>query len=125
MSNNKKLVDHGKRKRFQAPKGVFVGLGPHFDKVGRLRDVGMDGLAFRYIGNGEAIKGSYVDVFMTEGDFYLGKVPIKIMSDVEVVKKASSDSKTLRLCSVKFKKLTPHQKAKLQEFIGRYAVGEA
>ena len=125
MSTNKNGVDHGKEKRFQAPKGVFVGIGPSFDKVGRLREMGMEGLAFRYFGNGDAPKGSYVDVFMTEGDFYLGKVPIKIISDVDVVEKASPDAKTLRQCYVKFEKLTPQQKEKLQEFIDKYAVGEA
>jgi hypothetical protein len=125
MSSNKNVAEHGKEKRFQAPKGVFVGIGPNFDKVGRLRDVGMDGLAFRYFGNGEAVKGSYVDVFMTEGDFYLGKVPIKIMSDVDVVEKTSPDAKTLRQCYVKFEKLTPQQKEKLEEFIDKYALGES
>jgi hypothetical protein len=125
MSSNEKNVEHGTEKRFQAPKGVFAGIGPTFDKVGRLRDVGMDGLAFRYFGNGEALKGSYVDVFMTDGDFYLGKVPIKIMSDVDVVEKTSPDSKTLRQCDVKFEKLTPQQKAKLEEFIDKYTIGEA
>jgi hypothetical protein len=125
MRSNKKPVEHGKEKRFQAPKGVFVGIGPDFDKVGRLREMGMEGLAFRYFGNGEAPKGSYVDVFMTEGDFYLGKVPIKIVSDVDVVEKTSPDAKTLRQCYVKFEKLTPQQKAKVEEFIDKYAVGEA
>jgi hypothetical protein len=125
MSSNKKLVENEKEKQFQAPKGVFVGIGPDFDKVGRLRDVGMDGLAFRYFGNGEALNGSYVDVFMTEGDFYLGKVPVKIMSDVEVVEKTSPDSKTLRQCYVRFERLTPQQKVKLKEFIDKYAIGEA
>lgn len=125
MSSNDKVVEHGKEKRFQAPKGVFVGIGPDFDKVGRLRDMGMDGLSFRYFGNGEALKGAYVDVFMTEGDFYLGKVPIKIMSEVDVVKKKSPDSKTLRQCYVRFEKLTSQQKTKLKEFIDKYAVGEA
>jgi hypothetical protein len=124
-SNKKEEVEHGKEKRFQAPKGVFVGIGPAFDKVGRLRDVSMDGLAFRYFGNGEASKGSYVDVFMTEGDFYLGKVPIKIISDVDVVEKTSPDSKTLRQCHVRFEKLTPPQRAKLKEFIEKHTVGEA
>jgi hypothetical protein len=125
MSSNKEHVKNGKEKRYQAPKGVFVGIGPSFDKVGRLRDVGMDGLAFRYFGNGDAVNGSYVDVFMTEGDFYLGKVPVKIISDVDVVEKTGPDSKTLRQCYVKFEKLTPQQKAKLEEFIDKYTVGEA
>jgi len=125
MSSNEKTIEHGKEDRYHAPKGVFVGIGPDFDKVGRLRDVGMDGLVFRYLGNGEALNGSYVDVFMTEGDFYLGKVPVKIMSDVEVVEKTSPDSKTLRQCHVTFEKLTPQQEAKLKDFIDKYTVGEA
>jgi hypothetical protein len=57
MSSNNKLVNHRKNKRFQAPKGVFVGVGPDFAKVGRLRDVSMDGLVFRYIGSAEALNG--------------------------------------------------------------------
>jgi len=125
VDSNEKLVEHGKEKQFQAPKGVFVGIGPDFDKVGRLRDVGMDGLVFRYLGNGGALNGSYADVFMTEGDFYLGKIPIKIILDIEVVEKTSPDSKTLRQCRVRFKKLTPQQKNKLKDFIDKYTVGEA
>lgn len=62
---------------------------------------------------------------MTEGDFYVGRLLIEIVSDIEVVKKTLSDSKTLRRCCVKFKKLTSEQKAKLQEFIDRHSVGEA
>jgi hypothetical protein len=124
MESNNKPNENGKEKRFQAPKGVFVGVGPTFDKVGRLRDVGMDGLAFRYFGNGEALAGAYVDVFMTEGDFYLGKIPIKIISDIDIVEKAAPDAKTLRECHVKFEKLKPPQKAKLQAFIEKHAMGE-
>lgn len=51
MSGNNKLVEHRKHRRFQAPKGVFVGVGPDFVKVGRLRDLSMGGLAFRYVGD--------------------------------------------------------------------------
>jgi c-di-GMP-binding flagellar brake protein YcgR len=125
MRSNNKLVEHRKHQRFQAPKGVFVGVGPDFVKVGPLRDLSLDGLAFRYVGDEIVLNGSYVDMFMTEGDFYLGKLLIEIVSDIEVVKKTPSDSKTLRRCCVKFKKLTPEQKAKLQEFIDNCSAGEA
>jgi hypothetical protein len=125
MIDSKKPVEHRKQKRFQAPKGSFVGVGPYFVKVGRLRDLNMDGLAFRYLGNGESLDGAYVDLFLTDGDFYLGKLPIETVSDIEVVKKTSPDSKTLRRCWVKFKKLTPWQRGKLKEFIDTYTLGEA
>jgi hypothetical protein len=117
--------EHRKHNRFQAPRGVFVGVGPDFEKVGRLRDVSIDGLGFRYFGSGSAPKGSYPDLFVIEGDFYLGKLPMKTVSDIEVAKKTSSGSKTLRRCRVKFRKLTPQQRVRLQEFIDSHIVGEA
>ena len=125
MTDSKKPIEHRKQRRFQAPEGVFVGVGPSFDKVGRLRDLNIDGLSFRYLGNGEPPNGSYVDLFMTDGDFYLGKLPIETVSDIEVVKKTSPNSKTLRRCCVEFRKLTPWQRGRLEEFIDIYTVGEA
>jgi len=121
----KERVDRRKNTRYQAPKGVFVEVGPHDITVGRLRNISMDGLEFRYLGIEEPLAGSYVDLFMTTGDFYLGNLPIKIISDVRAVRTTSSDSISLRECWVKFGKLTPQQKAKLQEFIEKYTVGEA
>jgi hypothetical protein len=85
----------------------------------------MDGLAFRYLGAEEELSGSYVDIFMTSGDFYLGKLQIKIISDVRVVSTTSSDAITLRECWVKFEKLTSQQEDKLREFIENHTVGEA
>ena len=121
----KERVERRQHKRFQSPKGVFIGVGPHDAEVGRLRNISMDGLAFRYLGIEKELSGSYVDIFMTSGDFYLGKIPIKIISDVRVVSTTSSDAFTLRECWVKFKDLTPQQKAKLKEFIEKHTVGEA
>jgi hypothetical protein len=119
-------VARRKHKRFQAPRGVFVGVGPDFVKVGLLGDISIDGLAFRYVGNGEALIGSYVELFMAEGDFYLGNLPIDIVSNIELAGDIFSNSnEALRRCSMKFKKLTSQQRAKLQEFVDRHAVGEA
>ncbi len=53
-------------------------------------------------------------IFMTEGDFYLGRLKIQAVSDTEVVKKTPSDYQTLRQCCVKFTKLSPQQQARLQ-----------
>ena len=121
----KERVERRKHKRFQAPKGVFIEIGPHDAQVGRLRNISMVGLAFRYLGIEIPVSGSYVDIFMTKGDFYLGKLPIKIVSDVRIVKTTSSDGITLRECWVEFEKLTPQQEAKLKEFIETHTVGEA
>ena len=114
-----------KGKWFPVGKGVFVGLGPRFRKVGQLTDVGTDGLAFQYISNSQASTGSYVDIFTLKGDLFLSKLPIEIVSDAQIVEKASSSSMTVRRCCVTFKGLTPLQKADLEKLIKDYAIGEA
>jgi c-di-GMP-binding flagellar brake protein YcgR len=119
-----KRKEHRKRKRVQAPKGVFVGVGPYNTKAGRLRDISMGGLGFRYIGGDEPPNGSYLDIFSIDHDFYLGHVPFKIVSDFEIHKVPSS-STTMRRCCLRFKKLTSQQRAKLEQFIQDYGLGEA
>jgi hypothetical protein len=120
-----KRKEHRKCKRLQAPKGVFVGVGPYNTKVGRLRDISMGGLAFRYIGTDEPPNGSYLDIFLTDHDFYLGHVPFKVVSDFELSNKAPSSSTTMRRCCLRFRKLTNQQRAKLKEFLHSHAIGEA
>jgi hypothetical protein len=106
-----------RHKKHQALKGVFVGVGPDFVKLGPLEDVSMDGLGFRYICDGEPSNGSYVEIFMTDGDFYLGRVPIKTVADVQLVNKSASNSTAWRHCSLRFREVTGYQRTKLQEFI--------
>jgi hypothetical protein len=120
-----KLVERRKHKRFQLPKGVFVGIGPENTQVGRLRDLSMGGLAFSYVGSEQASNGSYLDIFFTDNDFYLGHLPFKTISDYEVVEKLPSGSATLRRRAVKFGKMTRSQKSQLAHIIQNQAVGEA
>ena len=119
-----KRKEQRKHKRIQAPKGLFVGVSPYNTKVGRLRDISTGGLGFRYIGSDKPPKGSHLDIFATDHDFYLCHVPFKVVSDFEIIK-APSRTTTMRRCCLKFKKLTPQQRAKLEQFIQNHALREA
>jgi hypothetical protein len=46
----KERVERRKHQRFQVPSSAFAGIGSYFGKVGRILDLSMGGLAFRYIG---------------------------------------------------------------------------
>ncbi len=120
-----KRKEHRKHKRFQVPKGAFAGVGPYFDKVGRLRDISTDGLGFRHVGTGDMPDKSYVDIFMTESDFYLSRLPIKIISDVEILDEIPTVSTTIRRCCAKFRKLTAYQSGRLKYFIENHTIGDA
>jgi hypothetical protein len=128
MIGERKLVERRKHKRFQAPKGAFVGIRAEDTKVGRVSDVSIGGLGFSYVGTEKPSpsKGSYLDLFFTDKDFHLGRLPFKTISDHKSVEKAPPfSSETMRRCGVKFKKLTRHQKAELERFIQNHAIGEA
>jgi hypothetical protein len=121
----KKLVERRKHKRFQAPIGVFAGIGPGFTKVGRITDMSLDGLAFRYLGKEEPSNGSYLDIFCTDYNFYLAKIPFKTISDFEKVKHGPSSAITMRQSGLQFRELTHYQKCLLAHFIQNHSIGEA
>ncbi len=117
--------EHRKHKRLQVPKGVFVGIGPHFTKVGRLTDLSTDGLAFRYVGNSKPSSGSHADIFTLEGDRFFTNLQIKIVSDIEVSENGPPTSIIIRRCSVKFGELTQSQTGQLEYFIQDHPTIEA
>lgn len=120
----KERVERRRHQRFQVPSSAFAGLGPYFGKVGRILDLSMGGLAFRYIGLEEPNGSTYIDVFMDDLDFYLRSLPFKTISDFPVVTDGTT-TMALRRRGVRFGKLTPQQRAALEDFIEEHAIGEA
>jgi len=116
----KTLVDGKDDKRFQVGGAAFVGVGPAFGKVGLIEDIGMDGLTFRYMDGDRPLNESYLDIFLTSGNCYLGKVPFETISDFET-DYTPFGSLVMRRCRVQFRELTPQQTADLERFICDHA----
>ena len=119
-------------KRFQVPMGSFVSLGSNGSVLGQILDVSMGGLSFRYIGDASE-NGSHLDIFSTEHDFHLGKVPFKAVKDFEIDNrvlykiggKAHPHCRTMRRGSVKFHKMSRKQRSELKSFLQNHSVREA
>jgi hypothetical protein len=124
MIPEKETVEQRRHKRFQVPKGAFVGLGPHDTKVGQIVDLSMGGLAFRYVGDAEPSNGE-LDIFLSERDFYVGRIPFKTVSDFEVTGRAGVSSIAMRRSGVQFRKLNRNQTSQLEHFIQKHTLGEA
>jgi hypothetical protein len=125
MTTMKKLVDRRRQERFQVQEGASVGLGPHYNNVGQIIDLSMGGLAFHYAGSKESSRRLWkLDILLTDGNFYLGKVPFGIISDFEITDKEPSDPTTTRRSSVQFGNLTHYQKYLLGYFIENHTIGE-
>jgi hypothetical protein len=124
MIPKKEIVEKRQHKRFQVPKGTFVGLGPHDTKVGQIIDVGMGGLAFRYVGSEEPSNGE-LDIFLNERDFYLGRVPFRTVTDFEVSSRRDSSATAMRRSGVQFREMKSNQISQLEYFIQNHTLGEA
>ena len=110
------------RKKQRQPwmETAFVGVGPHFSRVGPLTDISMDGLTFRYKARKEQRDGLSLDIFLTDRDFYLSYVPFRTLSDIKSDESASEPA-TTRQCTVQFGDLTPDQMARLQDLVQSYS----
>jgi hypothetical protein len=120
----KKSVERRGHKRIRVKSGAFVGVGPNFDQVGPLEDIGMGGLAFRYSARKKQPSGLSLDIFFTSRDFRFSYIPFHTVSDFATAPTASSGFTTTRRVSVQFEKLTDYQKLLLSHFIESQATGE-
>jgi len=116
-------VERRKDKRFQVHSGAFVILRPSDTCVGRIIDIGLDGLAFEYI-DGEKPPGrpDELEIFVTDSVFRLKNLPCQSIYDLTIYESPLSSLNKKR-CGVQFGKLTSHQKAQLAYFIEHHTTG--
>ena len=87
-------------------------------KLGRIDNISMGGLVFRYIESQTKSNESFVlDILLADCGFYLGNLLFKTISDIEVYEDLPIDSVKTRQLLVQFKKITPEQKIQLDYFI--------
>ena len=96
--------------------------------VGSIEYIGMGGLTFfcTETGTQESIeKSSELDIILLNTDFYLEKIPLKSVTDLEV-RDVSVGFNTIRMkqCAVKFGELTPQQASQLEYFIQNHTIAE-
>jgi hypothetical protein len=87
-------------------------------KLGRINNISMGGLVFRYIESQvQSNEPSVLDILFADCGFYLGNVSFKTISDIELSEDAPIDSIKMKQLRVQFKKITPNQKIQLEYFI--------
>jgi hypothetical protein len=121
------MEEHGERRnyrRFEVPPSTFAVFGPYFTLRAQIVDLSSDGLAFRYpSAEKPAEELLELDILFARGSFYLGKVPVRLISDA-VAKERPFDTVPMRRSGVQFGDLTRHQTARLEYFIQNYNEGE-
>ncbi|UCD31365.1 MAG: hypothetical protein JSV38_11245 [Desulfobacterales bacterium] len=123
MANMKDIIERRKHRRFQARRGTFAALNNGSLKIGQIQNISKGGLAFRYIANeGQAEGSNNVDIFVTDNDFLLRKIPFTTVSDDSLDLEIPFSTVSLRQCCGQFGELTQTQQSELDHFIKGYTV---
>jgi hypothetical protein len=116
-----KGIERRKLPRLRVREGAYVALCPHYDRVGQIVDISTDGLAFTYVAttNGDD-ESAELDIFLVKGDFYLEQIPFVAVTDIGIAPHSPFASVVTRRKSLRFGRLSPSQRSRLEFFIDRY-----
>ncbi|MDY6903743.1 MAG: diguanylate cyclase [Thermodesulfobacteriota bacterium] len=119
MSEISGFVERRKHPRVTISSGTAALLTNSEVRMGKIVDLSMGGVGFSYTAKTDEegpVTGEHsrIDLLMHDSDFYIEKVPCRIISDFTVHNRLSLDHKSLHRCGIAFEKLTPAQKAQLE-----------
>jgi hypothetical protein len=123
MTDKTTVRERRKHERFKVDEGIYAAVGPGFNQVGPIIDVGMGGLSFYYTAREQQPGGLSLDIIFTTGAFRLDYIPFKSVSDLEITDPGSPGPASKRRTSVQFGKLTPYQELLLTHFVNSQFTG--
>jgi len=112
--------------RFIPKTETYAALGTRFSKVGKLKDISSDGLAFKYIKKIEGCvqDSSTVAIFASKNSFILSNLACKLIYDSPLDLMNNSQHLTTKFsmnrCGVQFAAINDYQLEKLKSFIEHY-----
>ena len=120
-------IEQRKYVRFSVQDNAFAALRSRFERVGKVNDISIKGLALSYLSEstkaGSDRDYSKVDIFLSGNGFYLHKVPCKIVFDIQDSKSNKNNSVMKRRCGLHFGKLSKSQSELLELFLKNYTTG--
>ena len=119
-----------KHDRFIPTENAYAALGRKYAKVGKIKDISKNGLAFEYIAGEEFNNNaSEIDIFLIGTEFHLYKVPCKMIYNIDAyVPKINNRLVklfTTKRCGLQFKNLTKDFRTLLEFFIKHHTIQTA
>ena len=116
-------MERRKFTRFRVQDDAYAALRGDSTKVGKIKDISMNGLGFKY--HTEKICDetfNHVDIFLSSNGFHMSGVPCTIVNDKKECVYTSQGIALYR-CGLKFEKLNEKHKKKLEFFLNNYTTG--
>ncbi len=125
MSILNEFVERRRFRRFKVKDGAFAASIPDSKKLGQIIEMAKGGLSFIYIDPGDAFEETALEIFVADGEFYISKLPVNVVSDTPVPNRLSINPIAVRRQGVEFADLTPEQISAIDSFLQHYTVGDA
>ena len=110
-----------KNKRLKAAYGAYAVLGPENSKIGQIKDISIDGLAFKYLADEARPNGAgELNIIIRQNNLHIQNIPIQTVSDLELAKENAFSTVRLRQQGVQFGELTPDQTSQLEFILKHY-----
>ena len=123
MENTEMFFERRSHERFPVKQGVYALLKNGASKLGQIKNISREGLAFMYINGGEQLHGSLLlDMFLSGHGFYLKDIPCNKISDIHVENKFPFSDFEMRHLGVQFSELSHDQSSRLDTFIQNYSI---
>jgi c-di-GMP-binding flagellar brake protein YcgR len=116
-------MERRKFTRFRAQKNAYAALRGDDTKVGKIYDISLNGMAFRYLAEKACSETfSQVDIFLSDNGFHLSGVPCAIVCNEKECEYISAKIIPYR-CGLKFEKMNEKQQHKLDFFLNNHTTG--
>jgi len=123
MGKIKDFIEQRKQNRFKAKEGAFAVLMSDPPILAQIKEISKGGLTVHYFASGEkSYKVSELDIFLSDRDFHLRSVPFKTTLNINITIDFSDSSLSMRRHGLKFGRLTPFQKTKLDYLLQNYTM---
>ena len=125
MKRSENAMERRKFTRYRTNDDAFAAIrGKYSCKVGRIRDISLNGLSFTYLSEQISEKGfNHVDIFLTDNGFFLHQVPCAMLYNV-IDSKSNFLAISLYRCGMKFGELNEEQQNGLDFFLNYHTINE-
>jgi len=123
MKNTKRPIEKRNHNRLQVKDGLYAIINYKPAIFGQIVNISKDGMAVRYSSNGQQPSvSSELDIFIMDSNFYIEKIQIKIISDIEIGNKPPFGSQKNRQRCFQFGEMKSSQHFQLDYLLQNYAI---
>lgn len=109
--------------RFRTQDTAYAVLWGDANKIGKICDISVNGLAFRYMAEEMSNKThNLLDIFLHNDEFHLYNIPCKVVYDIKDPNSNSYSVSRYR-CGLKFERVKDKHKKKLEILLNNYTTG--